>query len=527
MTTNTVQQKQKNVNAKVSGKFTSVQTGNDILLPRIRSDKHLRILVKDSASAIVSLTIPAIEIYNVMASFPDSDIYWCPQKMREDTKGRRKNDVVRLRYAVLDLDFSLAKRKYDLEELLHALDKKGLPKPAYIVFSGGGYHIYWSIGSLDITKKRRVWTEFYEDVTRKLCVILKDYGADPQAIDVGHLFRVPGSRNQKRQETAQIVFTSLTETSLQNLSKAAGKVSIHQFKPNNESSPPLMKAIATPAIQWMLKNKFPEGYRNATLYALAQAYLWSRYSSEDTLNILTEWNRGHTLPMYPTQELKDIVASCARRFERNEPLGIDHRKLMQIPNIYGETLEPSIANSIYQGLPNGFRYTAKPLDQLKNRPVWEGIVQALESIERHKLLNEATNTQAAESVGVPLGTYKKLVKPLLQKVGLCHITRRKSSYISTYNIPHPQSRAQAPLINFIRWGMESGIKAARFKTAERYLRYLWKRFPTILIRLLRVLKRLGGTILRWIHDPMDILLDGIDNGWLVRQMRIGFANAPP
>ena len=526
MTTNTVQQKQINVNARVSGKLTSVQTGNDILLPRIRSDKHLRILVKDSASAIVSLTIPAIEIYNVMASFPDSDIYWCPQKMREDTKGRRKNDVVRLRYAVLDLDFSLAKRKYDLEELLHALDKKGLPKPAYIVFSGGGYHIYWSIGSLDITKKRRVWTEFYEDVTRKLCVILKDYGADPQATDVGHLFRVPGSRNQKRQETARIVFTSLSETTLQKLSKAVGSIQIPHFAPNDKKHPPRRKAIDTKATKWLIKNKFPEGYRNSVLYALVQAYLWSKYSPQETLKTLEEWSREHTLPIYPPQELAAVVNSCAGRFERNEPLGIDHARLMEIPSIQGETMPMKTAKTIYQGLPNGFCYEAKPLDQLKNRPVWERVAQALEAMDRGKLRNARSDPCAARIAGIPQGTYKKLVKPLLRKANLYTVKTVKLCKISSYS-PHAQANAQAPLINFIRWGMETGIKAAHFKTAEQYLRYLWKRFPTILIRLLRVLKRLGGTILRWVPDPMGILLGGIHNGWLVRQMRIGFANAPP
>jgi hypothetical protein len=109
------------------------------------------------------------------------DIFVSMNPVKEDARGRTKNDIAAVRHVYLDLD-------HGGEEALDMLRARtDLPKPNYVLTtSPGKYQIVWKVEEFT--------PEQAETLQRNLA---REAGADPAATDSSRVLRLPGFSNRK------------------------------------------------------------------------------------------------------------------------------------------------------------------------------------------------------------------------------------------------------------------------------------------------------------------------------------------
>lgn len=95
-----------------------------------------------------------------------------------------KEDCFRVRTIWADIDGT--------KKIQERISGLGSMKPDFIVDSGGGMHLYWTLYNPIILGESR-WSQV-EAVNRSLCYRLD---ADNAAIDITRILRVPGTQNHK------------------------------------------------------------------------------------------------------------------------------------------------------------------------------------------------------------------------------------------------------------------------------------------------------------------------------------------
>jgi len=133
----------------------------------------------------------------LMASDPDAlggqqEVYARVLPIRPDrrpTRGKRGYEKDSAGTTVLWAELDLDKTTRNREEILRVL-RSFEPKPTAIVFSGGGYHVYWKLQQFE--------TDLYSIKRRTLGLTqkLREYGAD-DCYDLARILRVPGTWNLK------------------------------------------------------------------------------------------------------------------------------------------------------------------------------------------------------------------------------------------------------------------------------------------------------------------------------------------
>jgi len=120
---------------------------------------------------------PVAEKDMPQANAMGDDIYWTPQEFSGFGK-RKKEDLVAIRFVCADFD------KITKKDLLYKI--KYLPRPSFIISTRSGFHIYWHL--LEELPPTPENIERYSNLIKNKLVPL---GADPQAVDVSRILRVP------------------------------------------------------------------------------------------------------------------------------------------------------------------------------------------------------------------------------------------------------------------------------------------------------------------------------------------------
>jgi RepB DNA-primase from phage plasmid len=109
------------------------------------------------------------------------DVYSSPNSLREDARGRTKDDIATIRHIYLDFD-------QDGTAAVRRMRASGdMPEPSYLMNSSPGrWQAFWRVK--DFSKSQA------EDLQRGLA---KGLGADPAATDCSRVMRVPGLYNHK------------------------------------------------------------------------------------------------------------------------------------------------------------------------------------------------------------------------------------------------------------------------------------------------------------------------------------------
>lgn len=109
---------------------------------------------------------------------------------RRSSKSGGKDNLAELRSLYIDAD---CKEAGDRERYEAAIEGFSIP-PSLVVWSGGGFHVYWLLlMAIDLSLGANV--EHVEEILRGLAVAL---GSDPSVAEVARILRPPGAINVKR-----------------------------------------------------------------------------------------------------------------------------------------------------------------------------------------------------------------------------------------------------------------------------------------------------------------------------------------
>jgi hypothetical protein len=293
-----------------------------------------------------------------------------------------------------------------------------------------------------------------------------------------------------------VVYESGSQTSLSALAGLLKRVP--KARPRKFASPRAAgNVLETPAIQWLRERTIPQGHRNRAVYAMTQALLWSGYDFAAAEEEILTWIRGHTEPTYPAAEAQAVVRSCARRFARGEPLGLDHRELMGIVDINGEVMPEEVARTVYQALPHP---APVPLERRKHRPLLESLTRAVEAMADGRLRGRLRDEEAAQILGISVHTLRCQLKQVLKEARLLHTKRGR--YGRSMYLINPEGRKpygttyHPPLLIFreLETQFQTEQSSSRNSEANSHTRLLWRRWPQLMVRLLVALKRLSGLL---------------------------------
>ena len=104
----------------------------------------------------------------------------------------------------LFIDLDTYKSKYTKNQILMNLEKnyfnKSIPRPSIVSDSGRGLYLIWNINHVP-SKALPLWKAIQEYLYK----VLKEFGADRQALDPTRVLRVPGSINSKTNTEVTII----------------------------------------------------------------------------------------------------------------------------------------------------------------------------------------------------------------------------------------------------------------------------------------------------------------------------------
>ena len=117
--------------------------------------------------------------------------------MQQMAKKAEKEDVSRMEYLHVDLDprpgEDVDEEKVRYLEML-TNPPSGIPKPSFIIDSGGGYHGYWKLSTpLEIEGQPNRWAE----AERYNQQIIAEFGGDIGTFNVDRIMRLPGTRQEE------------------------------------------------------------------------------------------------------------------------------------------------------------------------------------------------------------------------------------------------------------------------------------------------------------------------------------------
>lgn len=129
---------------------------------------------------------------------PNHHQYVTPGLFRR--KGSKtKRDLVATSALYVDLDDALAVidgGKIGLDLIKYAITKTKLPEPSLIIFTGGGWHLYWLFNGLYYFNDEDD-IDLYESTVKSIIQSLAIIGADFKSKDAGRLLRLAGTFNPK------------------------------------------------------------------------------------------------------------------------------------------------------------------------------------------------------------------------------------------------------------------------------------------------------------------------------------------
>lgn len=201
-----------------------------------------------------------------------------------------KNSVTKTNALFLDFDNT------DIDTIMYKIDMFQLPQPSMIVNSGHGYHMYWK---LEKPAGREI-----ERVLKALQVKLN---ADPQAVDIARVLRVPDTMNVKSEAVKSTLVTCTDHTTTVNEFEIA--LNVTAAVADNE-------VTTIGAVKELLGVKFnglnnmaagvKKGERNFCTGRIVQTLRRLNYTKQEVTEIVMQWNKLNT-PVKATKEVKHDI----------------------------------------------------------------------------------------------------------------------------------------------------------------------------------------------------------------------------
>ena len=209
-------------------------------------------------------------------------LYKRGRKRRNNFIDGSKDNCIYTRVISLDYD------NMGLDQIKSNISQNKIPSPAVIVSSGNGYHCYWVI-------KQKVY-----DISNLIKAMQKVTGADPNAVDKAHVFRLPGSynvkdpNNRKKCEIIELnnnqydvqVFLDLFKVDIELIKKKEFKniIDLSSLRINRHCIKEIMKGV-------------PDGFRHFSLGRLTKYFQQCGYKQKDVRQTILDWNQKCTPPL--------------------------------------------------------------------------------------------------------------------------------------------------------------------------------------------------------------------------------------
>jgi len=124
------------------------------------------------------------------------EIYVSMNTIREDASGRKKSDIAQIRHVYLDFDHD------GTQAVRNMVARSGMPTPNHLIeTSPGKWQVIWRVEGFQAPQA--------EELMRAM---VREFGADPAAVDSARVLRLPGFYNHK--------YETLHSIGVQNLSAA-------------------------------------------------------------------------------------------------------------------------------------------------------------------------------------------------------------------------------------------------------------------------------------------------------------------
>ena len=448
-------------------------------------------------------------------------LYFCPQSVADGDQAR-SDTITNINALVLDLDFKLAGRTYEPEELLIRCKELGLPELGAIVATGGGYQAYQIFERPIYTGPRKGQpgpirqekldrcAKWYSDTTRKMVKLFADLGADPKATDLPHIFRLPGAVNLKHDEIVTIPHLNAeSQINLDDLSRTAGEAlrkrrseklytALRAVRPSTttraESKPSTAPAVTqhdTPSVtmskpapavlktagyRWLRFSQFRIHNRNAAYFALGSILKMAGYDFGSAWAELTKWRRSQTRPTYPEAEATRVLKAIFKF-----SYGLTVEKLMDIQAESGASMSKPEAESLIYAMPTGHaRHSER-----QNYPLLAHVGTILQYlINQHVTCDTPISAPLlAQATGLSIGQVNR-VAGFLTEIGVRQVLRHGSSDTATYNLKRLRCPPHLVIDNFGRW---RGYRVA-FKL---WLWRWWRKLRAMMKGLEQILCALG------------------------------------
>lgn len=205
-------------------------------------------------------------------------------------RGRKQGGkVATTKTHVLYLDFD----DTDLDTIIFQIDMHHIPQPSMIVNSGHGFHVYWKLSE-----------PAGHEIEPVLKAVQVKLNADPQAVDVARVLRVPDTMNVKGEPVrAKLISHNQNSYPLQTFEdvlnvRAADPVS-------HASSIPELAEIRFNGLNNMAAG-VRKGERNFATARIVQTLRRLNYTKQETIDIVMQWNRLNT-PSKNTKEIKHDI----------------------------------------------------------------------------------------------------------------------------------------------------------------------------------------------------------------------------
>lgn len=135
-----------------------------------------------------------------------TDVY-ASENTLSNVYSRRAEDTLQLRRLYIDID-EIVSRDKAISTINSLADKRVIPRPTMIVFSGRGLNIKWELKDYSAKNKanRKAWEKVQGYLFKVLKSELNEVGkVDHQAKDVARIFRIPGTINSKSGKEVKVL----------------------------------------------------------------------------------------------------------------------------------------------------------------------------------------------------------------------------------------------------------------------------------------------------------------------------------
>jgi len=150
---------------------------------------EIRLLKSGKSEFIEAQGLEKIIDILTSANKSGQDVYFGPNP-RSHVGGRKATDVALARCLWIDVD-----NCQNVRRVLDAIDEARLPAPTAVIFSGGGYHVYWRLS--EPFEDLRLWSQYQ----RGVIAAIRDAGlteVDEAIHDAPRIMRLPETINHKR-----------------------------------------------------------------------------------------------------------------------------------------------------------------------------------------------------------------------------------------------------------------------------------------------------------------------------------------